>query len=81
MTIFRHALAVLLAISVGLACHPVRADPADADRFRVTLLGTGIPVPEPDRFGPATLVEAGGQVLLFDAGRGGPSGCSSCAYH
>jgi ribonuclease Z len=70
MTIFRHALAVLLAISVGLACHPVRADPADADRFRVTLLGTGIPVPKPDRFGPATLVEAGGQVLLFDAGRG-----------
>jgi ribonuclease Z len=38
--------------------------------FRVTLLGTGTPVPRPDRFGPSTLVEAGGQTLLVDAGRG-----------
>jgi ribonuclease Z len=38
--------------------------------FRVTLLGTGTPIPVPDRFGPATLVEAGDQKLLFDAGRG-----------
>ena len=38
--------------------------------FRVTLIGSGNPVPEPDRFGPATLVEAGDQKLLFDAGRG-----------
>jgi ribonuclease Z len=36
----------------------------------VTLLGTGHPGPSPDRFGPATLVEAGGLTLLFDAGRG-----------
>ena len=38
--------------------------------FRVTLLGTGTPIPVPDRFGPSTLVEAGDQKLLFDAGRG-----------
>jgi ribonuclease Z len=38
--------------------------------FRVTLLGTGTPVPRPDRFGPSTLVEAGDQKLLIDAGRG-----------
>lgn len=38
--------------------------------FRVTLLGTGTPIPAPDRFGPSTLVEAGDQKLLFDAGRG-----------
>ena len=38
--------------------------------FRVTLIGSGNPVPEADRFGPATLVEAGDQKLLFDAGRG-----------
>jgi ribonuclease Z len=38
--------------------------------FRVTLLGTGVPIPSPDRFGPATLIEAGGQRLLIDAGRG-----------
>ena len=36
---------------------------------RVTLLGTGMPAPAPDRSGPATLVDAGDQKLLFDAGR------------
>ena len=38
--------------------------------FRVTLLGTGVPTPRPDRFGPSTLVEAGDRKLLIDAGRG-----------
>ncbi len=38
--------------------------------FKVTLLGTGYPTPRIDRFGPSTLVEAGGQRLLFDCGRG-----------
>ena len=43
---------------------------ASSDLFRVTLLGTGAPPPVLDRFGPSTLVEAGGEKLLFDAGRG-----------
>lgn len=38
--------------------------------IRVTLLGTGVPTPSIERFGPSTLVEAGGEKLLFDAGRG-----------
>jgi ribonuclease Z len=38
--------------------------------FKVTLLGTGTPIPVPDRFGPSTLIEAAGQKLLIDAGRG-----------
>jgi len=38
--------------------------------FRVTLLGTGVPIPRPDRFGPCTLVEAGERKFLIDAGRG-----------
>jgi ribonuclease Z len=42
------------------------------DGLRVTLLGTGSPVPLADRFGPSTLVQAGDQTLLFDAGRGVP---------
>ncbi|MEI9924774.1 MAG: MBL fold metallo-hydrolase [Bradyrhizobium sp.] len=40
--------------------------------FRVTLLGTASPQARVNRFGPSTLVEVGGQVLLFDAGRGVP---------
>ena len=38
--------------------------------MHVTLLGTGSPIPDPHRAGPATLVTAGGQHLLFDCGRG-----------
>ena len=38
--------------------------------IKVTLLGTGAPVPSIERFGPSILVEAGGQRLLFDCGRG-----------
>ena len=40
----------------------------------VTLLGTGTPALRPDRWGPSTLVEANGKLLVFDAGRG-------CAVH
>lgn len=38
--------------------------------LEVTLLGTGSPLPSPDRAGPATLVRAGGASLLVDCGRG-----------
>lgn len=37
--------------------------------IEITLLGTGSPLPSPDRAGPATLVRAGGKTFLFDAGR------------
>ena len=40
--------------------------------FKVTLLGTGSPQLSATRFGPSTLVEAGDQKLLFDAGRAAP---------
>jgi ribonuclease Z len=38
--------------------------------IEVTLLGTGSPIPDPNRAGPATLVRAGGQIFLVDCGRG-----------
>ena len=41
-----------------------------AQQIEVTLLGTGSPRPIIDRFGPSTLVQAGDQILIFDAGRG-----------
>lgn len=55
-------LALLLTLSVA----PARAQ----DDFTVTLLGTGTPPPLMSRFGPSTLVEVGGRMFLFDAGRG-----------
>ena len=59
-------IALSLLVLAGAA--PGRADPI----IKATLLGTASPSPRPDRFGPSTLVEAGNQKLLFDAGRGVP---------
>ena len=57
---------------LGVACLAltIPSPSWSADDFKVTLLGTGTPVPSPDTFGPSTLVEAGGQKLVFDLGRG-----------
>lgn len=59
---------------IGVLCltfaFAVAAPAVSADDFLVTLLGTGMPVPSPDRFGNSTLIEAGGQRLVFDMGRG-----------
>ena len=54
------------------AAHAQAAQPAAPPEgaITVTLLGTGSPLLDPDRFGPSTLVQAGGLNLLFDAGRG-----------
>lgn len=38
--------------------------------IEITLLGTGSPLVDPQRAGPATLVRAGGRSFLFDCGRG-----------
>ncbi|MGB0962207.1 MAG: ribonuclease Z [Mycobacterium sp.] len=38
--------------------------------IEVTLLGTGNPIPDPNRAGPSTLVRAGDQTFLVDCGRG-----------
>ncbi len=65
---FVHLVAIsclLIGLMGGSVSH------AQSD-FKVTLLGTGSPAPRTDRFGPSTLVEAGDQKLLFDAGRGVP---------
>src|SRR5262245_46125309 len=40
------------------------------DSTIVITLGTGTPVPNPERSGPATAVVIGRRVLLFDAGPG-----------
>ena len=38
--------------------------------IEITLLGTGSPLPDPHRAGPATLVRVGAKSFLVDAGRG-----------
>src|ERR1051325_10784845 len=58
---------VVATLLAGAAMLPGYANAQDL--FRVTLLGTGTPTARLDRLGPATLVEAGNEKLLFDAGR------------
>ena len=60
-------LAASLHTSGAVAQTPA---PPAPDEFRVTLLGTGSPNPVMRRFGPGVLVQAGGQNLLIDCGRG-----------
>jgi ribonuclease Z len=60
------AAVAALCFALGLTTSAAYA----ADDFTVTLLGTGVPTPSPDRFSASTLVEVGGQRLLFDMGRG-----------
>jgi len=63
----------------GLAQEKNSAQDKKPPDIVVTLLGTGSPIPEPGRLAPvspqdrmnaATLVQAGEETLLFDAGRG-----------
>lgn len=64
---------VVVAGVVGvLLSSPAAAQPSPvaAGVIRVTLLGTGSPTLSAERMGPCTLVEAGSERLLFDAGRG-----------
>ncbi|MGJ7918517.1 MBL fold metallo-hydrolase [Massilia sp. LXY-6] len=59
----------LISLCAGLALALPAVAQAETD-FKVTLLGTGSPNPNAQRFGPSTLVQAGSQTLLIDAGRG-----------
>src|SRR6476469_445196 len=63
-SIINNAAALLLAL-MALGSAGVHAQ-----EVRVTLLGTGSPIPSMKRFGPSVLVQAGPETLLFDAGRG-----------
>jgi ribonuclease Z len=55
---------VLLGVSAGAQA------PQPPQTVQVTLLGTGSPTLSVERMGPCTLIEAGSERLLFDAGRG-----------
>lgn len=67
------ALAALLAAGAPVAlAEPVAPTitVAEEPALRVTILGSGTPVPSRTQAGTAILVQAGGDNLLFDCGRG-----------
>lgn len=59
-------IAAVIAALMSLAAAAHAADPV----MKVTLLGTAGPEYFPDRLGISTLVEANGELLLFDVRRG-----------
>jgi ribonuclease Z len=73
------AATAALFFSAAMCCTSAGALDRKTPDIIVTLLGTGSPIPEPgrlmpvspqDRMNAATLVHAGEEILLFDAGRG-----------
>jgi len=73
MTMKRLLLALIFSLFVLISFTQVTnkdSSQVDISDIKVTLLGTGTPQPLMERFGPSILVQAGGETLLFDAGRG-----------
>ena len=67
----KHKVIVTLLLALASRGSDASAQAMSQDSIRVVLLGTG-PGPRVDlqQYGPSTLVEAGGERLLFDFGRG-----------
>ncbi len=66
-----HLLAVMLIAITGLAQESAsRAPRQQTIRTSVVLLGTGTPVPDPDRSGPATVIVVDDHAYLVDFGPG-----------
>jgi ribonuclease Z len=64
-------LATILICALCVAQEPSQTHAAESANIRVILLGTaGGPRARADRAGISTLIEAGGERFLFDAGRG-----------
>ncbi|WP_392565382.1 MBL fold metallo-hydrolase [Utexia brackfieldae] len=64
------AACLLCGLSFWSSLLWAQSEPASSTAlFRVTLLGTGTPVPQINRAGNSTLIEAGNQKFIFDFGR------------
>lgn len=64
-------LIAIIALATATFAEVATAEDAPVETpIKVTFLGTGTPIPNPRQFGQSILVEAGGEKLLFDCGRG-----------
>ncbi|HET9825234.1 MAG TPA: MBL fold metallo-hydrolase [Chitinophagaceae bacterium] len=70
----RFSLTVIISLFVLVSFGQIKANKdsfqVKVPDIKVTLLGTGTPQPIMERFGASILVQAGSEILLFDAGRG-----------
>ncbi len=62
-------LLMVLMVSAGVTSAEIR-HPANPAATKVVLLGTGNPMPDPDRSGPATAIVVNGSAYLIDFGPG-----------
>jgi ribonuclease BN (tRNA processing enzyme) len=66
-----HLLLIMLPAVTGVAQETLSHPPSQpTGRTRVVLLGTGTPVPDPDRSGPATAIVVDDNAYLVDFGPG-----------
>ena len=61
---------LLIALAAALFPSIQKAQPPQTNRTKVVLLGTGTPVPDPDRSGPATAVVVDDVAYIVDLGPG-----------
>lgn len=70
----RFSLTIIISLFVLVSFGQIKANKdslrVNVPDIKVTLLGTGTPQPIMERFGASILVQAGSEILLFDAGRG-----------
>jgi ribonuclease Z len=70
----RLSLTMIISLFVFVSFGQIKENkdslPVNASDIKVTFLGTGTPQPIMERFSASTLVQAGSETLLFDAGRG-----------
>jgi ribonuclease BN (tRNA processing enzyme) len=77
-----HLLLVVLTAVSGVAQESTSHPPSQpTPRTRVVLLGTGTPVPDPDRSGPATAIVVDSSAYLVDFGPGVVRRAESAALH
>lgn len=69
LVLFIHAL-TLLGWTVANGQEPGKQEQQSRPQTKVILLGTGTPVPDPDRSGPATAIVVGDSAYLVDFGPG-----------
>ena len=61
----------MISKAMGVGLLALMPAVAAAQSLKVSLLGTGNPTPQIERFSAGILVEAGARKMLFDSGRGG----------
>ena len=68
--VFVFFLSILMAVTAAAQQATNQAPSQHAARTRVVLFGTGTPVPDPDRSGPATAIVVDDRAYLIDFGPG-----------